>query len=528
MSLFIAKNIIRTAVATSAMVFLTACPLNLSSNKSSSSYTPEYSKNTCPMETSEDLDVVCGTLTVPENRSKTGNGKQVKLAVATIRSQSESPEPDPVIYLHGGPGGIALEFADDFASLFQEILESRDVILLDQRGNGYSTPKLSCPEIDEATRAGLKENASSSQMQNKVISSFISCRDRLTDENIELEAYNLKENLADINDLRKALNIAQWNLYGVSYGSLVAQGLMSKYPKGIRSVTLDSVVHPDENVANVEEAKALDHNLSSLFARCESQSSCSTRYPILETRFWDEVDHLEESPQDIRLVSEEFEIDHDVSFEGKDLLSYAQLKLEFSSSQNIPYRMDRAIKGFYSDVLKEMHDDLKDSSASFGTTLSTLCTQYTFNGIETLTVDPLSVNQTIIDSVIDSYNSTLLLCNTWNTNKAYKINVSISANNIPTLVLAGEFDVRTPSADAETVSQLLNIAYFVEIPDAGHGAIFNSCSREINKSFLIDPFIPPNMQCIDEVEPLVFFKPKVKSTLETELESSWKKWPFLR
>ena len=84
---------------------------------------------------------------------------------------------------------------------------ARDVILLDQRGNGFSIPNLKCSERDEALRTALKENASSSQIQNEIINATLSCRDRLIAAKVELEAYNLKENVADFEDLRKALDI---------------------------------------------------------------------------------------------------------------------------------------------------------------------------------------------------------------------------------------------------------------------------------------------------------------------------------
>jgi len=302
---------------------------------------------------------------------------------------------------------------------------------------------------------------------------------------------------------------------------------MNEFPEGIRSATLDSVVHIDDDVVNVEAAKAIDQRLLSIFADCEAQQICGRDYPDLEQRFWNEVNRLNETPATIRLVSEEFEVDHDVSFDGKDLVYYAQLKLERSNTMKfVPYRLDRVIRGNYSDVRLEMLEDLEDSLVSFGTMLSTRCTQSTFNDTSALTTLP--IHQTIIDRELDSYNSMLLICNSWETDKANKLEISISSINIPTLILNGEFDIRTPSADAVTVSQLLNQAYFVEIPDTGHGVILKSCARIIADSFLENPYNQPDVGCVDEVEPLIFYKPDFKSTSETILNFSWKQWPFLR
>ncbi|MDT7653290.1 MAG: hypothetical protein QOI36_4696, partial [Pseudonocardiales bacterium] len=42
----------------------------------------------------------------------------------------------------------------------------------------------------------------------------------------DLAAYNTRENVADIADLRVALGIKEWNVYGVSYGTDLAQQLL--------------------------------------------------------------------------------------------------------------------------------------------------------------------------------------------------------------------------------------------------------------------------------------------------------------
>src|SRR5690349_20936484 len=49
------------------------------------------------------VDTTCGTLTVPEDHQQPG-GRQIKLAVAILKSSSGRPAPDPVVFLQGGPG----------------------------------------------------------------------------------------------------------------------------------------------------------------------------------------------------------------------------------------------------------------------------------------------------------------------------------------------------------------------------------------------------------------------------------------
>src|SRR5437868_2363585 len=102
---------------------------------------PSYEKADCPFAKVAGQNYECGYLTVPEDRSNPNNGHTVKLAVVVFHSKSANPEPDPVIYLEGGPGGPFLQGdADSVNSAFAPFLGKRDFISFDQRGTGYSTP----------------------------------------------------------------------------------------------------------------------------------------------------------------------------------------------------------------------------------------------------------------------------------------------------------------------------------------------------------------------------------------------------
>lgn len=60
----------------------------------------------CPADQAEQLaqlNASCGTLTAPENRSNRSEGN-VQLPVAIVPSQKQPPDPDPIVYMAGGPG----------------------------------------------------------------------------------------------------------------------------------------------------------------------------------------------------------------------------------------------------------------------------------------------------------------------------------------------------------------------------------------------------------------------------------------
>src|SRR5690606_1729857 len=98
-----------------------------------------------------DTAVQCGTVEVPENRAQP-EGRRIEIFVALLPANTLTPRPDPLVILAGGPGQAATSLAT-FASRLIDVRRSRDIVLVDQRGTGRSTP-LDCeafaPDEDPA------------------------------------------------------------------------------------------------------------------------------------------------------------------------------------------------------------------------------------------------------------------------------------------------------------------------------------------------------------------------------------------
>ena len=132
----------KTTTPDGAEAPITTTPSTLADSKVS------YLGQACPFNpaSANGLRIDCGQLVVPMRRDQP-TSKQVFLSVAVIRSTSPTPLPDPVIYLAGGPGGSAVAGVDMWTNPPTPILENRDLILIDQRGTGYSGPRLNCNRI---------------------------------------------------------------------------------------------------------------------------------------------------------------------------------------------------------------------------------------------------------------------------------------------------------------------------------------------------------------------------------------------
>ena len=110
-----------------------------------------------------------------------------------------------------------------------------------------SDPFLSCPEIDTfmGSTVGLSWSAPETALQSA--HAVRTCRDRLASAGADLAAYNTTESASDVAELRIAMGIEHWNVYGISYGSDLALQVLRDHPEGVRSLILDAVVPPSIN-----------------------------------------------------------------------------------------------------------------------------------------------------------------------------------------------------------------------------------------------------------------------------------------
>jgi pimeloyl-ACP methyl ester carboxylesterase len=172
-------------------------------------------------------DFACGHLTVPLDPSGAAPGT-ITLAIRRHRAPV-GDEKSAVIALAGGPGQAALPFVEQFATLFGPIIARRDLIVFDQRGTGLSRP-LSCHRFEPPTGIGpLGPAIAECAAQIGAARSF----------------YTTADSAADIEAIRVAGGYEKLVLYGTSYGTKLAEEYAQDYPSHVEALVLDSVVPPN-------------------------------------------------------------------------------------------------------------------------------------------------------------------------------------------------------------------------------------------------------------------------------------------
>ncbi len=231
----------------------------------------------------------CGYITVPELHADP-NGKQIKLAVGVLPSTNTTPTRDAYVVAEGGPGGSTL---DTFTAFFQQgyypavdtLRAERDVVLYDQRGTLYSQPALTCPEELQETFDTIEQEIPPEESLRLSEQAALACRARLVKERVNLSAYNSIENALDIEDVRRALGYEKFDLYGVSYGTLLALHALRQTPETFRSVILDAVV-PAQINPNSAIAESQNRAFEQLFDACAADADCGRAYPDLKQVFY--------------------------------------------------------------------------------------------------------------------------------------------------------------------------------------------------------------------------------------------------
>nr|WP_305800595.1 alpha/beta fold hydrolase [Thiolapillus sp.] len=156
--------------------------------------------------------------------------------------------PDPLFFFAGGPGQSATETALLMWPVFSRIVGQRDIVLIDQRGTGKSTP-LDCPQ-DEALSLTTDDDL--------LVQKTRECLENLSPD---VRFFTSRLGVEDVEFVRQALGYTKINLMGVSYGTRMAQLVLREHPDSVRSILLDGVI-PLETVIGVNFAASLQQGFS--------------------------------------------------------------------------------------------------------------------------------------------------------------------------------------------------------------------------------------------------------------------------
>ncbi|MET9686893.1 alpha/beta fold hydrolase [Streptomyces sp. NPDC006514] len=433
----------------------------------------------------------CGFLEVPENRTRPG-GRTLRLAVAVIPATSAEPARDPVVFMAGGPGG---ETFDDIPFLVSSGLNrDRELIVMAQRGNLYDEPNLACPELDRFTTMSVGLPSYAPQTQRLMLDAVKQCRNRLTADGTDLSAYNSTENAADFADLRTALGIEQWNVYGHSYGSNLALTYLRLHPRGIRAVALDSIA-PPRSVSLPFAWASAQEGLDHLFKACAAEPRCKSRYPDIERTLNEQVRTLEAEPLTLNVRPPQGGDPVKVVLDGGALVNLLVAKaIPFAE---VPAAIEELGRGHPERFARARAAGSVQAvgESAHGLTHSVVCSEWVPDHSAS---DVLNAGRKAFpdwpDPVLAQAPQLAFqdqVCRVWNVPDRTAQQRVPPVSPVPTLFLNGTFDMKTGASWAQRTARALPRSTTVQIPGIGHWVVPQSpCAQKVLASFLTRPTAP--------------------------------------
>jgi pimeloyl-ACP methyl ester carboxylesterase len=434
----------------------------------------------------------CATLEVPQDYDAP-DGPMLSLFVARLPALTADPAPDPLVLINGGPGGSAVDLYLQTRGAFDPIRRDRDIWLLDQRGTGRSLSGLDCALPQDFAL----ETATPDQIRTTV-------ENCIAEFPFDPRFFTTSVAVRDLDRLRETLGIDRWNIYGVSYGTRVAQHYLRHYGDHVRTMILDGVVPA---VMSLGPAIATDaqHALDAIFARCMADAACGARFPNLPDQFRQLRGRFAGQSIDVivndAVTGEPKSIGLDESYlQGVvRLMSYNDLTVAL-----LPLLIEASHLGNYLPLAAQADLQIRALQESLGFAMhnSVVCTEDApgFPAVNDPEAALLYLGTTVIDGL-------RAICEVWPAGVMDPDFKQPVRSSRPVLLLSGEHDPVTPPAYAEQIiASGLDNARHIVVASRGHGNASTGCMPDLLRDFVETGRTDElDTTCLEREPPMPFF-----------------------
>jgi len=470
----------------------------------------------CRLEHPERLSSVeaqCATLWVPLDRDAAVAGGAVNgsaartdiatgipashdgitLKIARVPALNRRSTAAPLFLLAGGPGQSAIDLYAAFAGAFARIHLNRDIVLVDQRGTGSSSP-LPCKFPEDWSAA-----------DNTPAAIAAATRRCLSELGPKVRYFTTAAAVRDLEDVRRALGLAQIDLYAASYGTRVAESYVRDYPDRVQAMILDGVIDPEQAVGPSTPLDG-ERALESILDRCHTTPDCARAYPDLQAEWLQLKARFGETKVPIKLAGTEadepqpLEFDRGMFGAGLRLLSYSGVE-----SSLMPYLLHQTYQGNVLPLAslavrtaRKVGDQL-----ALGMQNSVICSE-DWPLIAARGFDRAPLQRTYLGT--DQLDALEKICAIWPRGPVSpKLHAPLKSD-VPTLLLSGEADPVTPPAAAARVARLLSRSRHLVLAGEGHGQLATGCMPRLMAAFLDRPDPAAlDTTCLKQHRPAPFF-----------------------
>jgi len=436
------------------------------------------------------IQASCATVMQPLNPERPDDGT-IEVRVAVIRSLSPEPRPDAFTIINGGPGGSSISLYVQSARVFEAIRRERDLVIVDQRGTGRSSP-LDCPELEDPIEEFDLELVTAA-----------------TDRCLAALPHNPRYfttsvAVQDLDSIRQQLGYEQWNIYGVSYGTRVALHYARRFPDQVRSLIIDGVV-PPQLVLGPNAALNGQQTLDRLLARCQADPVCTSTFGSLQPKLSELFEQLRAQRVGVAISDPISGALDDVEIGwGHLAITLRMLSYAPETAALIPLMIDlaysqkdyRPIASNAQRIISEMQGLIRAGMHN-----AVVCAEdIPFLG----DVDWAALEATYLGE--QQTRALLATCARWPEGVADADIKAPLESNVPTLILSGEEDPITPPAYGEMVGERLPNSRHIIAPGQGHGVFSRGCIPGLITEFIdTGTAAELDIDCVNRLQPMPFF-----------------------
>lgn len=463
--------------------------------------------------------IECGLIQVPENREVAGS-RSIELHYVRILATGKDADgnavekrDDPVVYLTGGPG----MGADYYVGKLKDhgIVAQRDLYILEQRGIGASTRF--CPFFNVRNRADQVHEKFTDHQRN-VFAHARACVDLARGQGIDLRGYNTFENARDVRALRQALGFERWNVWGISYGSVLAQAYAKVDPDGIKALAIDGIVPLDIGDL-MRVASWYQRDLDRLAAACGGQPACAEAYPDQPRRYLAAIRSMLDEPVGLTVRPNET-WPTGRAFLFADIVAGIPFSLLYDDKAHpaIPAVIDgltRAVETRDQRLFRALAlaDSMEQVESRFGAgmSLAIRCQDGYVDGLVEVAEDERRKHPELAQAMLGEdalFVEMAEACAAAGLPTRDAADYAPLQTTLPVVVTNGAWDPVTPTPLAEYIMPGLGNGRLLEFPHAGHGATRSAkCGGRFLNRYFDDPGAPLDEACASEAKAATYVAP---------------------
>ena len=438
----------------------------------------------CPFEPSPALAdrIRCAELTVPENRDDP-RGRTVTVPFAQIEPAEPRPDSDTLLFVMGG-NGSGLLLLQGIPELGEALARDARVIFVDHRGSApWSTPYMACDGFAEGLDAA-EADADPAEVE--------ACREQLAAK-LDLNLYGPWEAALDYRDLRLALGVERWDVYSVSYGTTIAQRMITVDGDAIASMVFDGTWGA---TANGFSPTFLLEPLIGLIDECNAAAECAAAFPDLERQLGEVAARLAETPQEIDGAT------------VSDIEYLAGIRVAMGDPErrgSIPLAVARSAVGDFGpwQEIAALPEDGGGADPALTWPSSVCRDEHSRRDDPSHRRNP---SRALPDAVVSGVR--MLESESWDWDRfcpamgfvrSADQTVEVVRSDVPALMLVGQIDLVTPKYVSDDFAEDLDNADTVVFPLTGHFTLLGQfeCATGIVLDFVADPTAPIDRSCVD-------------------------------